>query len=546
LVGQVVRLGGVTVDVSGETLRDSAGRIVPLRAQSFAVLRHLIDRAGAVVTKEELATAVWKGVAVTDDSLVQCVRDIREALGDEAQAVLRTVPRRGYRLDLPPAAAAGAPARRDSPWPRALAAAALGVLSLVVAATAWREPGREASGPPSIAVLPFDDMSAAQNLAYLGAGVAEDVIQMLARSPDVLVIARNSSFAYGGAPVDVRKVGEELGVDYVLEGSVRREGGALRVVAQLNDARTGEHVWAERFDRAGADPPALLDEVTSRIVATLVGHEGQVSRAEFRRAWGKDSASLGEYDYHLRALDVMMREWTPEGNAQVDRIVREGLAKYPDSALLKIKLAWNDWRRAYMFWSDDLTADFDRAGAGVREVLAADDLSPQVELYAHWLAAYVHMREGNWDAALAEARATASLAPHDAMVMTDLAEILVPAGRYDEALAHIEIGDTRNPAADVDYRRRLRAWVYRLQGRPEAALREYEQVVDTNAYSRLQHAIALVRLGRLDGARAQVHAARAEIPGFSQAMWREGTFYRDPSILEGEIADLAAAGLPEA
>jgi TolB-like protein/DNA-binding winged helix-turn-helix (wHTH) protein len=278
-----VRFNGVTVDLDAELVRDAAGREMPLRAQSFAVLRHLVANAGRIVTKDELFAAVWKGVAVTDDSLVQCVRDIRQALGDEAQAVLKTVPRRGYRLDLPPAAvAAPGPGRRASRWPAVLAGAAFGALAVVVAATAWREPAAEADGLPSIAVLPFDDMSAAQDIGYLGDGLAEDVISMLARSPDVMVIARNSSFAYGGAPVDVRQVGEELGVDYVLEGSVRREGAALRVVAQLNDAETGAHVWAERFDQRGDDPPALMDAVADRIIGTLIGERGQIKRAQYR------------------------------------------------------------------------------------------------------------------------------------------------------------------------------------------------------------------------------------------------------------------------
>jgi TolB-like protein/DNA-binding winged helix-turn-helix (wHTH) protein len=245
---RALEINGVAVDFAAERLRDRAGRDVALRPQSFAVLRYLAEHTDRIVTKDELIEAVWRGIAVTDDSLVQCVADIRRALRDESQSVLRNVPRRGYQLVVPPRAR-----RRVA----ALAAGVLVVLALALALAGlwwwWRAdpvPGR----PPAIAVLPFDDMSADGSLRYMGDGVAEDIISMLARSPDVLVMARNSSFALGGRPVDVREVGRALGVDYVLEGSVRREGDKLRIVAQLNDAETGEHLWAERFDKAGADP----------------------------------------------------------------------------------------------------------------------------------------------------------------------------------------------------------------------------------------------------------------------------------------------------
>ncbi len=183
---------------------------------------------------------------------------------------------------------------------------------------------------PSIAVLPFDDMNADRSLAYLGDGVAEDIISMLARSPDVRVVARNSSFTYGGRPADIRKIGQELGVDYVLEGSVRKEADKLRIVAQLNDASTGIHLWAERFDKSGADPWALQDEVTQRIIAHLTGEKGQLKKAQYAEAWGKGAASLGEYDYYLRGLDVYMHAQSKEAFDRAGSIWREGLKKFPE------------------------------------------------------------------------------------------------------------------------------------------------------------------------------------------------------------------------
>ena len=124
---------------------------------------------------------------------------------------------------------------------------------------------------PSVAVLPFDDLSPDQNLGYLGDGVAEDIITALSRFPDLAVVARTSSFTYKGKAVDIRQIGKELGVGYVVEGSVRKEADKLRIVSQLIETKNGEHVWAERFDRSGMDPWAIQDEVTGMIVSAMTG-----------------------------------------------------------------------------------------------------------------------------------------------------------------------------------------------------------------------------------------------------------------------------------
>ena len=157
------------------------------------------------------------------------------------------------------------------------------VLALVpLAAVSWlvldplKPPTPQAAGSfPSIAVLPFQDLSANKSLGYLGDGVAEDIITMLSRHPDLKVVSRTSSFTYKDKPTEVRQIGKELAVGYVLEGSVRKEGDKARIVAQLIDTNSGEHVWADRFDKTGADPWALQDEVTSNIVGSLAGRRAK-------------------------------------------------------------------------------------------------------------------------------------------------------------------------------------------------------------------------------------------------------------------------------
>ncbi len=535
---------GIRVDFAAGRVTDRVGLEIPLRAQSFAVLRCLAERPGALVTKDELSAAVWNGVAVTDDSLVQCVRDIRRALRDDDQTLLKTVPRRGYRLDPPPEDAVQ-PAQRPTARrliPIGVAGLAVALLVILAAGIGIR-PRPDVAHPPAIAVLPFDDMSSAGDLTYLGRGVAEDLISMLARSPDVLVIARNSSFAYADRPVDVRRIGEELGVDYVLEGSVRREGDRLRIVAQLNDAKTREHVWAERYDRAGPDPAALLDEVTGQIIGALAGEMGEVKRDQYRRAWGKDSADLAEYDYFLRGLDVYMEA---EDEADYDRaiaIFQEGLAKFPDSALIKTKLAWTHWSMAWDFVSRDLNADFGEADRLVTEVLAGDNLSPEVRRIAYWLNAMVLMRRGAFDEAVAEAERAVAMAPYDARMLRYLTDVLVAAGQYDKAFDWLAIAEPREPGREQRYHW-VRGNLYRLKGRYEDALRELSQG-RLSPYFRLVRAMTYIHLGRQAEAEADVAAVEREDPGWTQSYWREGSFYADPAVLDGEVAALGAAGMPK-
>jgi adenylate cyclase len=218
-------------------------------------------------------------------------------------------------------------------WARPLAAAMVLLAGLVAAG--WygfvRSPASRVADAhaPSIAVLPFDDLSPDKSLGYLGDGVSEDIITMLSRFPDLSVIARNSSFTYKGKPVDIRQVGRDLNVDYALEGSVRKEADQIRITAQLIDTQTGKHAWAERYDKTGKDPLALQDEVTAKIVGAMTGEKGQVKRSQYREAWGRDAADLGEYDYYLRGHDVFMNARSKEDNDRAGRIWEEGSRNIP-------------------------------------------------------------------------------------------------------------------------------------------------------------------------------------------------------------------------
>ena len=397
------------------------------------------------------------------------------------------------------------------------------------------------SSVPAVAVLSFDDLSADRNLGYLGDGVAEDIITALSRFPELVVVARGSSFAYKGRAVDMRQVGKELGVDYIVEGSVRKDGGKLRIVSQLIDAKNGEHVWAERFDRSGMDPWALQDEVTGMIVSALTGDTGALKQAQYRQAWGKGATTLEEYDYYLLGLEQYVK-YTKEGIERSGEICREGLAKFPSSPLLKVSLGWHHMIRAVRFVSDDPPADVRKAGELARYVLANEHLSPQVARLANWLISYVLVQEKDFDGALAAADKTVALAPYDAWMLSRLMMVLVQVGRPDQALQWADLAAARDPALGWAYNYG-RGWAHLVLGRFGEAVDALTQTEFNDAHLIL--AIAYVRLGRLDDARAEVGKMMKINPAITLQAWRLRYSFRDPAILDRYALDLVQAGLPK-
>jgi TolB-like protein/DNA-binding winged helix-turn-helix (wHTH) protein len=278
-------VNGVIADLANETLTDAVGNAIVLRPQCFAVLRTLSARPNQLVTKDELMQAVWPDTAVTDDSLVQCIHEIRQALKDEDRTVLKTVPKRGYRLVLPkilserPAAdvetVIGAPALPSAGWlaRRALIPAVSLALVVVAALAVWLAEGRTWGGyspaaAPAVAVLPFDTIGGEAGQGFAD-GMTEDVITDLAKLSGISVVARNARTPFKDRPDAVAAVARELGLRYVLVGSVRRDADRVRINVHLVDAVAGHHLWAERYDGTLDDALALQDRVARNIVAAL-------------------------------------------------------------------------------------------------------------------------------------------------------------------------------------------------------------------------------------------------------------------------------------
>jgi TolB-like protein/tetratricopeptide (TPR) repeat protein len=327
-----LRLNSRTVDLQRGLVMDCDGHGTTLRPQAAEVLKLLAARPGKLVSKDDLVQAVWGNIAVTDDSLVQCITEIRKALGDDKHEIVRTLPKRGYVLEVEKAAELP---RSTGFRPLALArkswlGLAAGLLILIgITTTYFALVPETESEPPAIAVLPFENINGDEKWDRLADGLTEDIISDLARFRDVPVIARTSTEAYRGKPRDVREIGKALGVGYVLEGSLQVDAYHTRVTAQLINAETGQHVWSERYDRDAADFFPVQDEITQKIAATLTGWQGQIAEAERALMRRKSATNLDAFDYWLLGVEAKHR-MTPASQLEARAYFAKGLKLAPD------------------------------------------------------------------------------------------------------------------------------------------------------------------------------------------------------------------------
>src|SRR5262249_30996951 len=285
----VLHFENFVLDVDRRSL-ERDGRHLALRPQAMEVLCYLAKNPGRPISKSELFEEIWPGISVTDDSLVQCIRDIRDVLEDDGRRMVKTVPRRGYLF------AGLITSHRD--WSSAVGPRETRPLT---------PPDR-----PSIAILPFANLSPDSDQDYFSDGIVEDITTALSRNRGFFVIARNSSFTYKGRAIDIKQVGRELGVRYVLEGSVRKAGGRVRVTGQLIEAASGHHLWADRFDGDVTDIFDLQDRIVIRVVGAIAP---RLERAEIDRVKRAATDDLDAYDLYLRGLASWNR-WTREENAK--------------------------------------------------------------------------------------------------------------------------------------------------------------------------------------------------------------------------------------
>jgi TolB-like protein len=385
---------------------------VALEPQVFDLLVYLVENRERVVSKGDLLASVWHGRVVSESTLTSRINAARTAIGDSGrlQTLIRTVPRKGLRF--------------------------IGEVNIEAghAASAAEPPSLPETGEhpphslplperPAIAVLPFDNMSGDPEQEYFSDGIADDIITALSKLRWFSVIARNSSFIYKGQSVHIRQLAEELGVGYVLEGSVRKSGGMLRITAQLNDVSTGSHIWAERYDRGIGDVFKVQDEITESIVAAIAP---QLYAAENFRARRKPPGSLDAWDMVMRALSHYWRV-TPQDQTAAQALLERAIAMDPGYGQALGLLADSHTFGAHMGWIDPEIA----IPIAERAALAAVEADSE-DPWAHHALGGVYLITRRFDESLAEFEQALRLNPNFAQAQNYYAAALTFCGRWQE------------------------------------------------------------------------------------------------------------------
>jgi TolB-like protein/Flp pilus assembly protein TadD len=482
------------------------GRAVSLGGRGSALLAALVDAKGGVVSKDALMQAAWPGTVVEEANLNVQIGALRRALGtgpDEREWII-TVPRVGYRLVLQQRTAD--------------------------------------SGPPAVAVLPFENLSSDPEQGFLADGLVEEIITALSRFRTFAVVARNSTFAHKGRAVDVREVARDLGVRYVLEGSVRRSGDKVRVAAQLVEGASGAHLWAEKFEGAVSDIFDFQDEITRSVIGLI---EPQIRKAEIERARHKRPESLDAWDLYIQAVPLVYAA-NVAGFTQAIHLLDRALALAPDYAPALAFASWAHEKRYAYGGAAQVDVDVvETALALAQRAVKADPDDAMAMALLGW--ERILFRRDY--AALALCVHAVELNPNSRAVLDLAAVAHLFAGDLNEMLSCSVRALQLSPGATDAYAciEHIAAAHFHA-GRFEEAAEWSQRSIDLEkdaVFNRLQLATSLAHLGRIDQARAEMTVALALRPDFTIASHVKDDPQRFPDRKKRWIDGLRLAGMPE-
>jgi adenylate cyclase len=390
---------------------------------------------------------------------------------------------------------------------------------------------------PSIAVLPFTNLSGDPEQEYFSDGITEDIITDLSKVSGLFVISRNSSFLYKGKIVKPEQVGQDLGVRYLLEGSVRKAGNRVRITAQLIDTNTGYHLWAERYDRERQDIFALQDEVTQQIVCALQVKLTDSEECCFGRT---PTTNMEAYECFLRGLELFSQR-SKEANAQARELFEQAIRLDANFAAAYARLG----RTHILDWAFQWKEDPQCSGRAVALARQAIDLDPTLP-GAHQTLAYVYLMQKQFDQAIVEAETAVRLDPNDADALVTLGEILSCAGRSAESLNYIEKALLLDPHYPPSFLFAL-GQSYYLLGRHEEALATFKRVLTRNpTHLRTYFFVAIIHYeqGRKEEAQAALRAAKKINPAFSFSRMKAIVPYKDTALVDRWMQQLEELGVP--
>lgn len=511
-----------TLDTDRRELRRGA-HLVAVEPQVFDLLVHLVRNRERVVGKDDLLASVWHGRTVSESAVGTRINAARSAVGDtgEEQRLIKTLPRKGIRFV---GAVREESSGRQSP-------------------TGIAEPlGPDLSLPdkPSIAVLPFTNMSGDAEQDYFADGISEDLITGLSHIRWLFVIARNSTFVYKHRAVDVKQVSRELGVRYVLEGSVRRAGKRLRISAQLIDALTGGHHWAERYDRELGDIFAVQDEITRSVAGAIEPH---LLAAEGVRALSRSAQDLGAWELVARAQTHFLRLTRSDHEAAIS-ILKRAVETYPDYAPARGLLGFRLVFAAHLGWVDADEGLLTGHQHAVRAI-ALDDLDP----WGHIALGYWALMERRTEESIAAFRRALNLNPNSAAANAHLSHVFAFAGQDRVAIKHGEDAIRLSPVdPEMAFFLGGIAIAHYTAGRfAEAAQYTAEALRWRPGFQGAQRlrCASLAQAGRVDEARSLLAVAQREQPRLSISWIKASVPYQTPQLMEHFLEGMRKAGLNE-
>jgi adenylate cyclase len=589
---ETLRIGDVLLDLGAGCLRGDDGAEIALRPKAFDLLAVLVRNPRRTLSRDELLDTVWPGVTVTEESVTQCVREVRRAIGDPDGHLLRTVARRGYRLDLgvvpvaladdrvtaaltsaepsmpspvtaldrpdkpsiPPKAELPLSPRPDSPWAFRPLALVLAVLALlIVSAGAWwvwpqpKTPPAIDAAPSSdksaalpiaaprlsVVVLPFTNLSDDPQKQYLADGITEDLTTDVSRIADSFVISHTTAFTYKNKPINMKQIGRELGVRYLLEGSIQPLGTLVRVNAQLIDVQTDAHIWAQRFDRDMVDLFALQNEITIQIA-------GALNLALVRAEAARPTANPDALDFILRGRAVRLKPVSRDNIAEAIGFFERSLALDPGSAEAQIELASALTGRVLDEVSDAADADLARADQLIEKVLT---IHPDA-LRAHTVKGDILRARRRWAEATREFERVIAVNDSAAYALHALSQCKLFTGAIDDVIPleqKVMRLDPLDPQIGNKYSRI--GFVYLLQSRIDDAILWLEKAQSANPqlpFIRSNLAAAYGLKGDIDRASAELAEARK--------LGRPGGFRSIAAVkagMEKTIGDTPVIGLFE-
>jgi TolB-like protein/DNA-binding winged helix-turn-helix (wHTH) protein len=505
-----------------------AGEAVGVEPQVFDLLVYLVENRDRVVSRDDIIEAVWDGRIVSESTLTSRINAARRAVGDSGkdQAVIRTIARKGFRFVGDVNASA---INKKQP---------LGELLQLDAAPPAVPFGEPALAGPALAVLPFVNLSGEIDQEYFADGISEDIITALSRLRWFHVIARNSSFTYKNKAVPLKQLGQDLGVDYIVEGSVRRDGNHVRIAAQLIEIASGRHLWAERYDRDLKDVFAVQDEITHAVVAAI---EPQLYAAENFRSHRKTPDNMAAWDLVMRALQHYWRV-TRQDNLVAQALLEKAIDVSPGYGQALSLLAACHTFAAHMGW-EEMTSSIHVAERAALAAIRADS----EDAWAHYALASVYLFEKRFDDCIAEFELALELNPNFSPARGFYGLALAYRGRWeegDDAAREALRFSPRDPFAAIYCG--VAAYCQYVGGQYGEAMRMSREALRqrsdfVGAHRVLTAAAALA--GQADIAKSALADLRVAQPGISLGWINEQMPWESDADRQHYLEGLRAAGL---